>query len=75
MKQLIVIEPHMNGLEKDGLEDTMTVGEMIDMLLQYPKDTKICLSTTDSLYYASFNSGSISTEYLEDTKEENNVKR
>ncbi len=71
MNPIIVLEPHMNGFDIDDLDDTITVKELKDFLNSYPDDAKVCISTTDSLYYATLTEGSISVSYV-DNKDKTN---
>ena len=53
-KLLISIEPDMDGYSKEEVyENTITVGELKNILKKYSDDAKICLNLADGYYYAS----------------------
>ena len=43
-KSVLVLEAHRNCYDLDQLGDTMTIGQLIDLLQNYDPDTIICTS-------------------------------
>ena len=65
MKQCIIIEAMCNGYALDQCGETLTVGELIDLLGEYDEDTPVYLSHDEGYTY-----GNITPYHIDcDTKE------
>lgn len=59
-KVLISIAPYKNGYDlQDVYDETMTLGELREILKDYSDDAKVCLDLADGYYYATMDSGNI----------------
>ena len=69
MKALI-IEAHRDGYSVDQVYETMTVGDLIYELENYPEDTPVYISNDRGYTYGGISEDDLSLKYVEEEEEE-----
>lgn len=70
MKSVVTIEGRREGYSMEQIENTLTVGELIELLESFNPDTPIMLNNDNGYTYGSITEYSIELEEVEEETEE-----
>ncbi len=62
----VIIEVHRHGYDTDQIDDTMTVGDLIEVLEQFELDALVYTSHDDGYTFGGINHWDFKEEELED---------
>ena len=66
----MTIEAHRDGYSVDQVYETMTVGDLIYFLEDYPDDTPVYISNDRGYTYGGISEDDLSLKYVEEEEEE-----
>ena len=69
-RQTVFIEGRRNGYATDQINNTMTVGELIEYLQNFDEDAKVYLKNDNGYTFGSITSSSFEEDWEEDENEE-----
>ena len=67
---VLTIEAHRDGYSVDQVYETMTVGDLIYELENYPEDTPVYISNDRGYTYGGISEDDLSLKYVEEEEEE-----
>ena len=67
---VLTIEAHRDGYSVDQVYETMTVGDLIYELENYPEDTPVYISNDRGYTYGGISEDDLSLKYVEEEDEE-----
>ena len=67
---VLTIEAHRDGYSVDQVYETMTVGDLIYFLEDYPDDTPVYISNDRGYTYGGISEDDLSLKYVEEEEEE-----
>ena len=67
---VLTIEAHRDGYSVDQVYETMTVGDLIYELANYPEDTPVYISNDRGYTYGGISEDDLSLKYVEEEEEE-----
>ena len=70
MKTFLTLETHRTDYAPTAVGDTMTVGELISLLKQYPQDIPVVLSNDNGYTYGEVREEDFNTLQVEDEEDE-----
>ena len=65
----VYIEGRRNGYDPEQCGRTMTVGELIEFLAEFPEDAELYLRNDNGYTYGNITEGSFEADYKEDEEE------
>ena len=67
---VLTIEAHRDGYSVDQVYETMTIGDLIYELENYPEDTPVYISNDRGYTYGGISEDDLSLKYVEEEEEE-----
>ena len=67
---VLTIEAHRDGYSVDQVDETITVGDLIYFLEDYPDDTPVYISNDRGYTYGGISEDDLSLKYVEEEEEE-----